>query len=95
METIAKIIESEKLWSDPIMAEFDAGERLDSQVAVNKSRQQKKTGLEETKGDEDQLMLNTPNTDEDTEIIDTSTARLSLPTDMIKASSPTTTTMVE
>ena len=27
MDTIAKIIESEKIWNDPDMADFDIGER--------------------------------------------------------------------
>ena len=27
METIAKIIEAEKVWADPDMADFDIGER--------------------------------------------------------------------
>lgn len=35
-DTIAKIIESEKIWSDPAMADFDFGEREDTQTPVKK-----------------------------------------------------------
>lgn len=38
MDTIAKIIESEKIWSDPDMAEFDIGEREDISQKYIKSK---------------------------------------------------------
>lgn len=54
MDTIAKIIDSEKIWSDPAMADFDMGERDDTCVAVAKKKPQqtkKADADEEEKGD--------------------------------------------
>lgn len=36
IETIAKIIDSERIWNDPDMADFDTGEREDTGIKVQK-----------------------------------------------------------
>lgn len=41
LDTIAKIMDSEKIWSDPLMAAFDFGERSDSAQYVGKKRAKK------------------------------------------------------
>lgn len=51
MATIAKIIENEKLWSDPDMADFDLGERGDLAEVIPKK---KKTASD---SDSDKLKL--------------------------------------
>lgn len=38
MDTIAKIIESEKIWADPDMADFDIGEREDISIKYAKKK---------------------------------------------------------
>lgn len=40
MDTIQKIIESEKIWSDPEMAIFDVGEREDVSLKYLKRKEE-------------------------------------------------------
>jgi len=42
VETIAKVIDSEKVWADPDMAEFDLGEREDLSQRLKKKLEEAK-----------------------------------------------------
>lgn len=59
------------------MAEFDMGEREDSCAVVQKTKGARRAKIEESKGEGDQLMLNTPQeSSDDVEIIDTTTPKI-------------------
>jgi hypothetical protein len=83
MDTIAKIIDSERIWSDPDMADFDTGEREDNGTRVPKKAKKDPKEIqdpafadeEQKAASQDDLDLEGDSEKENTELINTSSSR--------------------